>query len=391
MSFSKNIMTNPSEKISPQHQGQLKLQTPNKNKIISNQIYSQNKNQTTITNLFSSGKLNRTSFAFGNNFLCNNNQCNTNDCKCQLIERTLENFVFSPSTNFLFQPSDSFEKYMESLSTERINVLKLVKKKYEPKEGIQIEIKQAKIENKENSSYHSNCNSNFTPKGDKSIYSGRSKKSWRSSASKDSSRKSIRSMFSRDHNNTKKNLLTEFEQNHMKFFTSSHHKEIEKDSDEETDHQKDYTFYEDSELQRKKGRERTRSFREILNSPVFLTKNFSSTDKKKRKIFECSAQKIPHFPSSLTSSDFKSSHHAPTLFSTQKKEKKRHRKNSYQMTVLQEEYKSCKCKDWSKEKISQISSKTGLSENKVYKWLWDKKNKDIYEKRRFLIRYESGN
>lgn len=391
MSFSKNIMTNPSEKISPQHQGQLTLQTPNKNKRISNQIYSQNKNQTTITNLFSSGKLNRTSFAFGNNIFCNNNQCNPNDSKCQLIERTLENFIFSPSTNFLFQPSDSFEKYMESLSFERINVLKLVKSKYEPKEGIPIEIKQEYIENKENSSYHSNCNSNFTPRGEKSIYSGRSKKSWRSSASKESSRKSMRSMFSRDHNNTKKNLLNEFEQNHIKFFASSHHKRIEKDSDNEIDHENDYTLYEDSELLRKTGRDRTPSFREILNSPACLAKSFSTTEKKKRKIFECSDQKIPHFPSSLTSSDFKSTYHAPTLFSTQKKDKKRHRKNSFQMDILQEEYNSCKCKDWSKEKISQISSKTGLSENKVYKWLWDKKNKDIYEKRRFLIRYGSGN
>jgi hypothetical protein len=389
MSFSKNIITNASGKISPQRQGQLTLQTPNKVNRISNQIYSQNKNQAAITNLFSSGKLNRTSLSFGNNLNCIYNQCNSKDCKCHLIDRNMENFVFSPSTNFLFQPSDSFEKYMESLSTERINVLKLVKSKYEPKEGIHMQIKQEFTENKENSSYNSNCNSSYTPLGHKSINSDRSKKSWRSSDSKDSDIKSIKSVFSKNHNNTKKNLLTEFEQNHIKFFESVHHKVLEKESDSEIDFKKEQFSSEESELRRKTGRERTPSIKEILNSPLSLNKNFSTTGKKKRKIFECSDHKVMNFPTSLTYSDYKSSVYAPTVFSTQKKEKKRHRKNSYQMTILQEEYKSSKCKDWTKEKISEISSKTGLAENKVYKWLWDQKNKELYEKKRFLIR--SGN
>jgi hypothetical protein len=34
-------------------------------------------------------------------------------------------------------------------------------------------------------------------------------------------------------------------------------------------------------------------------------------------------------------------------------------------------------KHWSKLQIQKISEQTGLKENKVYKWLWDQKNKEL--------------
>ena len=389
MSLSKNIHNNLIDKYPSHNQNQLSIQTPDKVNRISNLVYSQNKNQSGISNLFSSGKLNRNLFAFNNNTNCINNQCNSKDCKCHMIDRTLQNFIFSPSTNFIFHSPDSFEKYMESLATERINVLKLVKNKNEAKVEIKIERKEEFTENKENNSYLTNSYSkSYTPAN--KTFNSESKISWRSSRSSNSKNNSAReSIFSKAHYETKKNLLKEFEQNNMKIFEMSHHKEREKESDSEIDFKRDHSLDDEMDLNRKKGRERSQSFREILNSPVSLEKKISTTDKKKRKIFECSDYKIMNFPSSLNNSDYKSSIYAPTVFSTQKKDKKRHRKNSFQMTILNEEYKSSKCKDWSKDKISEISLKTGLPENKVYKWFWDQKNKDMYEKKRFFIR--SGN
>lgn len=388
MSLSKNIHNNISDKNSSQNINHLSIQTPNKVNRISNLAYSQNKNQSAISNLFSSGKLNRNISALNNNLNCINNQCSSKDCKCYMIDRTLQNFIFSPSTNFLFHSPDSFEKYMESLATERINVLKLVKNKNEARNENQIEIREEFSGNKENTSYLSNSDA-FTPRRNKT-FNSESKNSWRSSKSSYSKNHSARkNIFTKEHNHTKKNLLTEFEQNHLSFFEMSNLKEMEKESDSEIEFKQEESCNYNMDLKRKKQRERTFSFKEILNSPVFYDKNISTTEKKKRKIFECSDFKINKFTSTLDNSDYKSSIYAPTVFSTQKKEKKRHRKNSYQMTILQEEYKLCKCKDWSKEKISEISSKTGLSENKVYKWLWDQKNKDLYERKRFLIR--SGN
>jgi hypothetical protein len=390
MSFSKNIHNNICDKNSSHNQNQLSVQTPNKVNRISNLAYSQNKNQSAIFNLFSSGKLNRNIFALNNNMNCLNNKCNSKECECHIIDRALQNIISSPSTNYLYHSPHSFEKYMESLATERINVLKLVKNKHETKTQIQMEIKEEIYDNKENTSYLSNSNSNsYSPEGNKNINS-QSQKSWMSSKSSNSKNHTARkSIYSKEHNNTKKNLLTEFEQNHIKFFNVSHHKETERESDGEMDFKKQESLYEEIDFHRKKDRERTHSFKEILNSPECDDKKYLTSEKKKRKIFECSDFKINKFPSCLDNSDYKSSIYAPTVFSTQKKEKKRHRKNSYQMTILQEEYKLTKCKDWSKEKISEISLKTGLSENKVYKWFWDQKNKDMYEKKRFWIR--SGN
>ena len=41
-------------------------------------------------------------------------------------------------------------------------------------------------------------------------------------------------------------------------------------------------------------------------------------------------------------------------------------------------------KHWTKEQIKKISEDTGLKENKVYKWLWDQKNKE-YKSTKFVV------
>ena len=53
------------------------------------------------------------------------------------------------------------------------------------------------------------------------------------------------------------------------------------------------------------------------------------------------------------------------------------------MEFLIEAYKNNK--NWSKEVITETSLKSGLEENKVYKWFWDQKNKEILEKKQNCI------
>ena len=55
--------------------------------------------------------------------------------------------------------------------------------------------------------------------------------------------------------------------------------------------------------------------------------------------------------------------------------KKRYRKNREQLGLLSKYYKENK--NWSKNKIKEISEIVGLKENKIYKWLWDQKNKEF--------------
>ena len=41
-------------------------------------------------------------------------------------------------------------------------------------------------------------------------------------------------------------------------------------------------------------------------------------------------------------------------------------------------------KIWTKKQIKEISEKIGLKETKIYKWLWDQKNKE-YKASKFII------
>ena len=94
---------------------------------------------------------------------------------------------------------------------------------------------------------------------------------------------------------------------------------------------------------------------EMFDSPI---------NKKPKKIFECSG-------SSITTNSSKSS-----------ARKRRFRKNNEQLFLLSQFFNEHK--HWSKNQIKEISIRTGLKENKVYKWLWDQRNKE-YKATKFII------
>ena len=92
-------------------------------------------------------------------------------------------------------------------------------------------------------------------------------------------------------------------------------------------------------------------------SPQFM---FSSPRniKKSKKIFECSGS------TGATNSSNKNSF-----------KKRRFRKNNDQLLLLKKFYEENKT--WTKSQIKEISQRINLKENKVYKWLWDQRNKEI--------------
>ena len=92
-------------------------------------------------------------------------------------------------------------------------------------------------------------------------------------------------------------------------------------------------------------------------SPQFM---FSSPRniKKSKKIFECSGS------TGATNSSNKNSF-----------KKRRFRKNNDQLFLLKKFYEENKT--WTKSQIKEISQRINLKENKVYKWLWDQRNKEI--------------
>ena len=94
---------------------------------------------------------------------------------------------------------------------------------------------------------------------------------------------------------------------------------------------------------------------EMFNSPL---------NKKPKKIFECSG-------STMATNSSKSS-----------SRKRRFRKNNEQLLMLSQFFNEHK--HWSKNQIKEISQKTGLKENKVYKWLWDQRNKE-FKATKFII------
>ena len=62
--------------------------------------------------------------------------------------------------------------------------------------------------------------------------------------------------------------------------------------------------------------------------------------------------------------------------------KKRLRKNNQQLGLLSKFYSENK--NWTKKQIKEISESIGLKENKIYKWLWDQKNKE-YKATKFVV------
>ena len=91
----------------------------------------------------------------------------------------------------------------------------------------------------------------------------------------------------------------------------------------------------------------------IFSSPLCTTKP--------KKIFECSGSTLASINSNKNNNI------------TNKN--RRFRKNNDQINLLKKFYNEHK--HWSKNQIKEISQKIRLKENKVYKWLWDQRNKEI--------------
>ena len=83
-----------------------------------------------------------------------------------------------------------------------------------------------------------------------------------------------------------------------------------------------------------------------------------------KKLFECSGSTLE------------------TFFSMPKNKRKRLRKNDKQLYLLKKFYSEHK--HWNKSEIKEISSKIGIKENKVYKWLWDQRNKEV-KNNKFIV------
>ena len=102
-----------------------------------------------------------------------------------------------------------------------------------------------------------------------------------------------------------------------------------------------------------------------LNTPKKISNNNSLL----KKLFECSNST---FETALPSSNNK---------------RKRLRKNNNQLFLLKKFY--TEHKNWNKSQIKEISSQIGLKENKIYKWLWDQRNKES-KSTKFIVNKKGG-
>ena len=115
-----------------------------------------------------------------------------------------------------------------------------------------------------------------------------------------------------------------------------------------------------------------------------LKKGQSLTKKNLFSIFEntlCSP-KTPNKKKRLSKYLFECSA-SSTTFATSEKKKKRCRKNKRQVEQLNMFYYE-KGSKWNRSDIKEISNVVGIKETKVYKWLWDKRNKEE-KKMKFLV------
>ena len=107
-------------------------------------------------------------------------------------------------------------------------------------------------------------------------------------------------------------------------------------------------------------------------SIIINNNNEVNGNKKQKIIFECSE-----------SNGNGASHISKSFL-----KKKRLRKNNEQLLLLNKFY--MENKNWSKKQIKQISESIGLKENKIYKWLWDQKNKE-YKVTKFVVNKDKDN
>ena len=285
---------------------------------------------------------------------------------CNSIALNLPSVFFSPSTNLINSSPNSIEKWFETYSREKINVLKLIKCNHDVKN---------KLKSKENSR-HSSAK---TPK----IIQISNNLKFAKSEEKNNEKNFSEDFFA------KKNLMKLFDNNNFNSVSENGELEISLLNNKTERIQTD-EFSDEDCLKLNGDRLSQRNIPEILNSPIRkpsmdsllnfhglkTESRFSSTSKKKQ-IFFCSEQK------SIYTSGIKSS--CPTLTSSEKKERRRLRKTTMQLKILHSTYQENFSKDWNKEMICEIANRIGLKETKVYKWLWDKKNKEMSEKKVFLI------
>ena len=102
------------------------------------------------------------------------------------------------------------------------------------------------------------------------------------------------------------------------------------------------------------------------NVNIIINENEVNENKKQKILFECLESNGSDSP----------------LPSKKLLKKKRLRKNNEQLELLSKFYNENK--NWSKEQIKEVSERIGLKENKIYKWLWDQKNKE-YKITKFVV------
>lgn len=295
--------------------------------------------------LLSSGK--------GNSINCNteNHNCLSNFCQCPVFDSLLKKVVMSPSTNFLFQSPTSLNNYVESLTKAKITIITNNITEYNQQLN-DIKTNENFIdEEKLNVLNNVDVNDNILylnelkDDDDKINVNLFNDSNIKTKISKTESKYSSR--------NTPRNLWDELNEtnNSLNLFLS----------EDENDNRDDLS--------------RTNSILGIKREISFSDSNYESPLKIKNKN-----------SSFITNKDLEKT--PSTLFNTEKskKSKKRNRKSREELQQLQELYEKSINKDWSKEDIIEVSLKTGLNKNKIYKWLWDKKNKALLLKKdKFMI------
>lgn len=370
---------------------------------------------------------------FLNNFV---DAKNNNSIKIENLTKTVGNIniiknLFSPITNLLSQSPYSFEKYLDSFSRENINVLNLVNKNkidVNPIGNLNLntnsnnilninDIQKNKSNNEENVNKINSKNLNLNLKIKEKI-------------SQTNLNISNRRTFNNPNKCNDKNsplLLSNCKNNQGNFLISSEMESSEKNKSflnfsneknsihfknlfEDLNAAKKLSFFYDQEnflygipdekkkiilnspnknLKKKKNRLHKKKIEQINNSN---NKNLSKIDhffNDDAKDYISSNKKLLFSPISITQSGKKKifeclEENMSTVFNSQKKSKikqklkTRVRKSKFQIDSLNSIYENQK--EYSKEYIYEASLKIGLSSNKIYKWLWDKKNKENLEK-----------
>ena len=119
-------------------------------------------------------------------------------------------------------------------------------------------------------------------------------------------------------------------------------------------------------IDRKSNIEQKKDIKKNNNVNIIINENEVNENKKQKILFECLESNGSDSP----------------LPSKKLLKKKRLRKNNEQLELLSKFYSENK--NWSKEQIKEISERIGLKENKIYKWLWDQKNKE-YKITKFVV------